>query len=45
MFGLKIFKEAKANQLNKDKKRKQYYAIKNYYKKKAEQENTKTKNK
>ena len=37
MFGLKIFKEAKAKQLNKDKKRKQYYAIKNNYKKKAEQ--------
>ena len=37
MFGLKIFKDAKAKQLNKDKKRKQYYAIKNNYKKKATQ--------
>lgn len=31
MFGLKLFKEVKTKKFNNDKKRKQYFAIKNYY--------------
>ena len=32
MFGLKKFNDKKTKKFDNDKKRKQYYAIKNYYK-------------
>lgn len=35
MFGLKKFKETKTKKFESDKKRKQYFAIKNYYKAKS----------
>ena len=34
MFGLKKFNDTKTKNFENDKQRKQYYAIKNYYKKK-----------
>lgn len=35
MFGLKKFNEIKTKKFENDKKRKQYFAIKNYYKTKT----------
>ena len=45
MFGLKIFKESKEKKFESDKKRKQHYAIKNYYKKKKATVKSKQENK
>ncbi len=42
MFGLKKFKETKTKKFESDKKRKQYFAIRNYYK--AKSVNSKNKN-
>ena len=47
MFGLKIFTKTKTKKFASDKDRKQYYAIRGYYKKKAEsasKPNVKSKN-
>ena len=38
MFGLKIFNKTKSKSFKSDTERKRYYAIQNYYKKKAESE-------
>lgn len=35
MFGLKKFKDTKTKKFENDKKRKQYFAIKNYYENKS----------
>lgn len=35
MFGLKKFNETKTNRFENDKRRKQYFAIRNYYAKKT----------
>ena len=37
MFGNKVYKETKAKKFTSDKERKRYFAIKNYYKKKAKE--------
>lgn len=37
MFGLKLFTKTKTKKYANDKKRKQYYAIQGYYKKKIAQ--------
>lgn len=39
MFGLKLFAKMKTKKFATDKERKQYYAIKGYYKKKNESAN------
>ncbi len=43
MFGTKEFKEVKTKKFESDKKRKQYYAINNYYKIKKLEKNQSTK--
>ena len=42
MFGLKKFNDTKTKKFENDKKRKQYYAIKNYYAKKTATVKSKT---
>ena len=44
MFGIKKFNETKTKRFENDKKRKQYFAIKNYYKTKSTLKKTKNNN-